>query len=118
MGKGLVEYPKVREMYELASNILGFNLLKLCLNGPKSTLDQTLYCQPAVLVTSLAALEKLNATKPKVVESCVATAGFSIGEIAALTFAEALTFENGLCHAVFSISPCNTIFIIMQLLSW
>ena len=95
MGKGLLEYPKVREMYESASNILGFNLLKLCLNGPKSTLDQTLYCQPAVLVTSLAALEKLNATKSKVVESCVATAGFSIGEIAALTFAGALTFENG-----------------------
>ena len=95
MGKELLQYPLVKDMYELASSVLGFNLLSVCIDGPKNTLDQTLFCQPAVLVTSLACLEKLKATNPSAVKSCIATAGFSIGEIAALVFAKSLTFENG-----------------------
>lgn len=95
MGRDLLQYPQVKDMYKLASSILGYNLLSLCLDGPKETLDQTLFCQPAVLVTSLACLEKLKATNPHALSSCIATAGFSVGEIAALVFAGSLTFENG-----------------------
>ena len=60
MGKALLDYPNVREMFEIASNILGYNLLEICLNGPKKELDKTRVCQPAVLVTSLAAAEKVK----------------------------------------------------------
>lgn len=95
MGRDLLNYPMVKEMYELASSILGYNLLSLCLDGPKKTLDQTLFCQPAILVASLASLQKLKALNPEAVENCVATAGFSVGELAALVFSKALTFENG-----------------------
>lgn len=95
MARELLQYPLVKEMYDLASSILGYNLLTLCLDGPKATLNQTIFCQPAVLVTSLAAVEKLKATHPKAVGSCTATAGFSVGEIAALVLAKSLTFENG-----------------------
>lgn len=64
MGKKLLEYPNVEKMYSLASKILGYDLLDVCINGPKQTLDRTTYCQPAVMVTSLAAVEKLKETDP------------------------------------------------------
>jgi len=95
MAKELLQYPHVNDMFQMASSILRYDLLQLCLKGPKNTLDQTVYCQPAVMVTSLACLEKLKATTPKVLNSCVATAGFSVGEITALVFSGALSFESG-----------------------
>jgi len=64
MGKELLKYPDVEDIYERASTILGYDLLKLCINGPKEKLDQTLYCQPAVVVTSLAAMEKFKEEWP------------------------------------------------------
>ena len=95
MGKKLLQYPQVKDKFDLASSILGYDLLSICLEGPKKTLDRTEYCQPAILVTSLACLEKLKQTTPHAVSNCVSTAGFSVGEITALTFAGALTFEDG-----------------------
>lgn len=82
--------------FDRASSILDYDLLKICLEGPKSTLDQTLYSQPAIVVTSLAAVEKLFASNPSAIEDCVATAGFSVGEITALIFSGALTFDDGI----------------------
>ncbi|XP_064640990.1 malonyl-CoA-acyl carrier protein transacylase, mitochondrial-like [Lineus longissimus] len=96
MGRKLLPYPNVRDMYDAASNILGYDLLSLCLNGPKEDLMKTAYCQPAMFVTSLAAVEKLKEESPKEVENCIATAGFSVGEYAALVFAGAMSFEDAL----------------------
>lgn len=96
MGKCLLHYPMVKDLFELASYVLKYDLLKLCLNGPKQQLDQTKYCQPAVMVTSLAALEKLKEERPNAIDNCIATAGFSLGEITALVFAGALDFERGM----------------------
>lgn len=95
MGKDLLKYPMAKDLYELASYILGYDLLKLCLNGPKEKLDQTRYCQPAVLVTSLAAVERLKEERPDAIDNCIATAGFSLGELTALIFAGAIGFEKG-----------------------
>lgn len=47
------------------------------------------------MVTSLAALERLKEERPKAIENCVATAGFSLGEITSLVFAGALPFDKG-----------------------
>ncbi|XP_046391347.1 probable malonyl-CoA-acyl carrier protein transacylase, mitochondrial [Ischnura elegans] len=94
MGKELLKFPIVKELFDCAGEILGFDLKKLCLEGPKEELDKTEYCQPAILVCSLAALEKLKEERPSAVENCVATAGFSVGEIAALVFSGSLAFEN------------------------
>lgn len=66
MGKDLLQYPNVKDMYHVASDILGYDLLKICVNGPKEELDKTVHCQPAILVTSLAAVEKLKAENPNV----------------------------------------------------
>lgn len=48
------------------------------------------------MVTSLASLEKLKEERPKAIDNCVATAGFSLGEITALVFAGALPFDKAL----------------------
>jgi len=66
MGAKLLAYPTVEKMYKTASNILGYDLLDMCLHGPKDVLSKTAHSQPAVLVTSLAAIEKLKEVCPKV----------------------------------------------------
>lgn len=95
MGKDLLKYPVAKEMFESASSILGYDLLKLCTQGPIEKLNETVYCQPAVVVTSLAAIERLKEEKPEAINNCIATAGFSVGEITALVFAGAFSFERG-----------------------
>jgi [acyl-carrier-protein] S-malonyltransferase len=97
MGRKLVEeLPAARELFERANAIVGYDLLALCLEGPAGKLDSTIYSQPALFVTSLAALEWLKTNQPDVVSSCQAAAGLSLGEYTALVFAGVMTFEDGL----------------------
>ncbi|WAR12959.1 FABD-like protein [Mya arenaria] len=96
MGKKLLKYPGVEEIYHRASSILGYDLLNVCINGPKETLDKTLFCQPAVVVTSLAAIEKLREENPKALEHVVGSAGFSVGEITALAASEMISFDDAI----------------------
>lgn len=96
MAKDLLKYPMAKDLFELANYELQYDLLKLCLEGPKDMLDQTKYCQLALMVTSLASIEKLKEERPNAILNCVGTAGFSLGEITALVFAGALNFEQGL----------------------
>ncbi|XP_006890234.1 PREDICTED: malonyl-CoA-acyl carrier protein transacylase, mitochondrial [Elephantulus edwardii] len=96
MGRGLLRYPRVRELYAAAQRVLGYDLLGLSMHGPREALDRTVHCQPAVFVASLAAVEKLHHLQPEVIENCVAAAGFSVGEFAALVFAGAMEFSEGL----------------------
>ncbi|RZF37078.1 hypothetical protein LSTR_LSTR014284 [Laodelphax striatellus] len=94
MGRDLIKFPVVQEMFESASAILGYDLLKLCVQGPASELNKTVNCQLAVLVCSLAAIEQLREERPSSIENCIAAAGFSVGEIAALVFAGCMSFER------------------------
>ena len=97
MGKSIAEkYPAARALYDRAAEILGFDLAKLCFEGPADELDLTVNSQPALYVTSLAALEMLRADSPDVVLACEMTAGLSLGEYTALVFAGAITFDDGL----------------------
>lgn len=97
MGKRLVEtYPKARELFDRAAEVLGYNLAELCFGGPAEELDSTICSQPALFVCSLAALEKLKADSPDVVLGCEVAAGLSLGEYTALVFAGAMSFEDGL----------------------
>ncbi|HJT34251.1 MAG TPA: ACP S-malonyltransferase [Pirellulales bacterium] len=88
--------PPARRLFERAGELLGYDLAKLCFEGPAEQLDSTVYSQPALFVASLAALEQLRAQWPDVVESCQAAAGLSLGEYTALVFAGVLDFETGL----------------------
>lgn len=97
MGRQLADsLPSVRRLYDQAGEILGYDLAKLCFEGPAEELDSTVRSQPALFVTSLAALESLREETPEVVLSCEAAAGLSLGEYTALVFAGVMGFEAGL----------------------
>jgi [acyl-carrier-protein] S-malonyltransferase len=97
MGRELAdELPAARQLFDQAGEILGYDLAKLCFEGPAEELDSTVHSQPALFVTSLAALEQLRQQSPEVVDGCQAAAGLSLGEYTALVFAGVLDFESGL----------------------
>ncbi|MCC5605076.1 ACP S-malonyltransferase [Nostoc favosum] len=91
MGVQIAEhYPQAKALYDRASAVLGFDLLKMCQVGPEELLQQTENAQPAILVTSLACL---LAVQPKLPQPIV-MAGLSLGEYSALVAAGALEFEE------------------------
>ncbi|GAX79375.1 hypothetical protein CEUSTIGMA_g6817.t1 [Chlamydomonas eustigma] len=99
MAKDLVaEVPKAKEMFDKAKEILGYDLLQICVEGPKEKLDSTAISQPAIYVSSLAAVEKLRASEggQALLDDIDVAAGLSLGEYTALAFAGAITFEDGL----------------------
>jgi len=97
MGRQLYEtLPAARRLYDRANTLLGFDLAKLCFEGPEEELDSTAVSQPALFVTSLAALESLKQETPAAVEACVAAAGLSLGEYTAMVFAGVIEFEAAL----------------------
>jgi [acyl-carrier-protein] S-malonyltransferase len=97
MGKKIAEtIPAADRLYDQANEILGYDLKKLCFEGPSKELDSTVISQPAIFVTSLACLEKLKAEQPDIVGKCEMSAGLSLGEYTALVFAGAMSFEEGL----------------------
>lgn len=71
-----------------------WDVARVCAEGPEDELARR--CQTAVLVTSLAALERVRDERPGALERVRAAAGFSLGEIAALVFADALSLERAL----------------------
>ena len=55
MTSKILKIPAVQSLFKQANDILGYDLQSLCLKGPDDTLRKTEYCQPAVVVCSLAA---------------------------------------------------------------
>eukprot|EP00889_Picochlorum_renovo_P000379 jgi/Picre1/27409/NNA_000376.t1 len=98
MAKDVVaEIPKAKQLFEQASDILGYDLLQVCAEGPKEKLDSTAVSQPAIFVSSLAAIEKLRSEEgDDAVNKANVAAGLSLGEYTALTYAGAMSFEDGL----------------------
>jgi [acyl-carrier-protein] S-malonyltransferase len=94
MGADLCAHsPAARAMFDEADQYLGSKLSTLCFYGPEDALRQTVYAQPALFVTSIAALRVLRdagAPEPD------AVAGHSIGEYAALFAAGAFDYATGL----------------------
>jgi [acyl-carrier-protein] S-malonyltransferase len=90
------EVPAARELFDHAASILGYDLLRLCTEGPAEELDSTIHSQPALFVASLAALERLRRDQPELVDTASAAAGLSLGEYTALVFAGAMDFDAGL----------------------
>jgi [acyl-carrier-protein] S-malonyltransferase len=84
-----------RALFDEASLILGFDLLKLCVEGPKEELGRTEYSQPALFVHSYAALKELELQRPDLWNSVSAVAGLSLGEYTAVAAAGGLTFADG-----------------------
>jgi [acyl-carrier-protein] S-malonyltransferase len=99
MGKDFAaKYPAARELFDQANSILGFDLARVCFEGPEAELTKTDNAQPAIFVTSLACLAALRAELAAAGRSLAfeATAGLSLGELTALVAADAMGFEDGL----------------------
>ncbi len=95
MGKDLYDaVPAARDLYAQASDILGLDLAKCCFEGPMAELTRTDVSQPAILVTSLAALEAVKARRPEWLADATGAAGLSLGEYTALVFAGVVTFAE------------------------
>ena len=94
MGRSFSEqFALAKSLFDQANQILGFDLEKLCFEGPEETLKQTENAQPALFAVSVIAWSCLQSKwdgQPSVV------AGHSVGEYAALVAAGVLTFSDGL----------------------
>lgn len=94
MGKDLYEnYAAAKGVYEEANKILGFDISRICFEGPKEELTRTDVCQPAILITSIAVLKSLELILPSSI-SPAAVLGLSLGEYTALVCAGSLAFKD------------------------
>ncbi len=82
------------QLYRRASDLLGYDLAKLSLEGPPERLDATEYSQPALFVSSMAAAAVLRELYPDWVGRVKAVAGLSLGEYSAICFAGGLEFDS------------------------
>lgn len=91
MGKDLYDkFPKAKEMFNKANDILKFNITDIMFEGTDEDLRQTKVTQPAIFLHSVILAAMLKDFKPDMV------AGHSLGEFSALVANQTLTFEDGL----------------------
>lgn len=99
MGLDLYEkYQAARDIFDTANFVLGFDLKKICFEGPKEELTRTDISQPAIVTMSIAALRALEyemenagaGLKP----APTVTAGLSLGEYSALVASGVIKFED------------------------
>jgi [acyl-carrier-protein] S-malonyltransferase len=91
MGKDIYEhYPVAKEVFQQASDALGYDVADLCFNGPVEELNRTFRTQPCILTVSSAlnSVLKEKGIQPSVV------AGHSLGEYSALVAAEVISLED------------------------
>lgn len=89
------DVPAAKALFDEASEVLGYDLLERCVEGPKELLDSTEVSQPAIFVASMAAVEKLKQEKGvEAAEAATCAMGLSLGEYSALCFADAISFAD------------------------
>jgi [acyl-carrier-protein] S-malonyltransferase len=87
------DFEPARRVFEQANQALGFDLSRLCFEGPEEELRLTANTQPATLATSIAAWRAFEAEGGP---SAALAAGHSLGEYSALVAAGAIAFEDAL----------------------
>lgn len=94
MGRELAEgLDACGALFSKASEVLGFDLLKLCTEGPIEELTRSCNTQPAIFVVSVAARTALGHFAGDAL-SVAGTGGLSSGEWAALEAAGVISFED------------------------
>ncbi|XZE54725.1 ACP S-malonyltransferase [Planctomycetaceae bacterium SH139] len=97
MGRSLYErHAVVRSLFDQANAVLGYDLKAICFEGPEEQLNATEFSQPALFVTSMAAVAAMREEHPEWLERAEAAAGLSLGEYTAVCFAGGLSFEEAL----------------------
>lgn len=93
MGKAFYDsFPHIRSVYEEATGILGYDVAKLCFEGPAEDLNLTENTQPALLTASIAALRLVEPLGIQL----LAVAGHSLGEYSALVAGGGVNFQSAL----------------------
>jgi len=93
MGRAIAErFPEARVVYDQGSEAVGFDLAKVCFEGPIEELTRTDVQQPALVATSLACLRAVDTLgiAPDFV------VGHSVGEYSALAAAASLTDRDAI----------------------
>lgn len=94
MGKDFAESDAtLMSLFDKANGVLGFDLKKVCFEGPAEELTKSNICQPAIFVTSYAAY---LAFQKRRLAPFAAAAGLSLGEWGALCAAGVLDFDSTL----------------------
>jgi len=93
MGKEFHQtYPETEKIFQKAKEVLGFNLKKLCFEGPGEELKKTINTQPALLTINWIVTQALKEKKIKP----TVVAGHSLGEYSALLAAQVLDYPTTL----------------------
>jgi [acyl-carrier-protein] S-malonyltransferase len=96
MGKDFYDtHAGARAVYDRAAELLDFDVRKVCFEGPPEKLSQTRYAQPAIFVTSMAAMAVLKDRPQGKNWTPLYAAGLSLGEATALCAAGAISFDDG-----------------------
>lgn len=92
MGKEFYDnFSESKEIFNRANEALGFDIAKLCFEGPNEKLSITKITQPAILTVCMAIYEIIRKNKNI---SPIVMGGLSLGEYSALTAADAIDFET------------------------
>lgn len=94
MGKDLAEDAEIGALFARANTVLGFDLAKVCFEGPAEALTKSNVCQPAIFTVSVAAFRAFQKRCPHVAFKMAA--GLSLGEWTALHVAGVLDFDSAL----------------------
>lgn len=95
MGRDLAaQLPGAKAWFEKANTALGYDLAKICFEGPESELTKTENAQPGIFLVGWVAFQLLREHLPGL--KFDATAGLSLGEFTALTAAGVMSFEEGI----------------------
>ena len=96
MGADIAGAYPAAAVFARANDIVGYDLRKLCFEGPAEKLNTTTISQPAIFVTSAAILEVMRTSSPCEDIKPDVAAGLSLGEYTALYAAGLIGFEDGL----------------------
>ncbi len=92
MGKEFYDnFRESKDIFNRANEALGFDITKLCFEGPDEKLSETKITQPAILTVCMAIYEIIRKNKGN---NPIVMGGLSLGEYAALTAADTMDFET------------------------
>lgn len=95
MGRDLAgQIPEVADLFRRANDVLGYDLARVCFEGPEAELLRSDRAQPAIFTVSVACATALGTSRTDMAWACAA--GHSLGEWTALHAAGAVGFEDAL----------------------
>ena len=88
------QFPAAQHWFDQANSVLGFDLARICFEGPEAELTRTENAQPGIFLVGWTCFELLKSRVPHF--QFQAAAGLSLGEFTALAAAGVLSFDDAL----------------------